>query len=209
MNYDRYSAIAVSREGRKLTVTLNNPAALNAVTPGETVAVLLRYPAGSFGPWRWPENLAVTAPGLLVALRFVLRSTACVSLVALITASTATPDLLRGLRGLGVPPSFVLTAGMMVRYLALLLRGAEEVHLAKLSRSLAGVGAAKERAWAAASLAEIFGRSRRLAEAVTRAMVSRGYAGEARALRSGSLRARDGLFFATCAATAALLFMKG
>jgi len=32
MNYDRYSTLAVGRDGRKLTVTLNNPAALNAVT---------------------------------------------------------------------------------------------------------------------------------------------------------------------------------
>ncbi|CAG1011807.1 MAG: enoyl-CoA hydratase/isomerase family protein [Rhizobiaceae bacterium] len=32
MNYDRYEAIEVSREGRKLTLTLSNPAALNAVT---------------------------------------------------------------------------------------------------------------------------------------------------------------------------------
>lgn len=32
MNYDRYEAIEVSREGRKLTLTLSNPGALNAVT---------------------------------------------------------------------------------------------------------------------------------------------------------------------------------
>ncbi|MCR5859699.1 enoyl-CoA hydratase/isomerase family protein [Mesorhizobium sp. J428] len=32
MNYDRYEAIEVGREGRKLTLTLSNPAALNAVT---------------------------------------------------------------------------------------------------------------------------------------------------------------------------------
>jgi cobalt/nickel transport system permease protein len=191
------------------TLALAVPACLNVVTGGPAVLVLLRYPAGSLGPWRWPENLAVTAPGLYVAVRFVLRSTACVSLAALLTASTSPPELLRGLRGLGVPSPFVMAAGMMARYLALLLRGAEEIHMAKLSRSIGGVDVARAQAWAAASLGETFRRSRALAEEVTHAMISRGYSGEAKSLTEPRLRVRDGLFLGACAAAAALLCWKG
>lgn len=180
------------------------PAALSPVTPGQPLVVLLHYPAGSWGPWRWPADLSVTAGGLYVALRLLLRTTACLSLAALLGASTPGPALWRSLRGIGVPAVFCMTAGMMARYLDLLLRAAEEVHLAKISRGGAK-GAGFERAWAAASLGEIYQKTRRLAGEVTRAMVSRGFTGEARLLEEGRFSPADLLFLLACFAGAVAL----
>lgn len=180
------------------------PAALSPVTPGQPLLVLLRYPSGSWGPWRWPADLSITAGGLYVALRLLLRTAACLSLAALLTASTPAPALWRALRGLGAPAVFSMTAGMMARYLELLLRAAEEVHLAKISRGGAR-GAGFERAWAAASLGEIYQKTRRLADEVTRAMVSRGFTGEARLLQDGRFGAGEVLFLLASLAGAVAL----
>jgi|WetSurMetagenome_2_1015567.scaffolds.fasta_scaffold23822_2 energy-coupling factor transporter transmembrane protein EcfT len=166
-------------------VALCTPAALNLVTPGRPVLVLCHLGAGSWGPWSWPETLALTDQGLLVAVRLLLRIAACASIGALMTASTRPGDLFRGLRGLGVPSGFVLVLDMTVRYLAVLLQSAEEIHLAKLSRSIAHVPTRRDRAWVAAGIGEVYRKSRKLAGEVGDAMVSRGFSGEVKSLSAG------------------------
>ena len=153
-----------------------------------------------------PEYLTITDRGVFVAARFTLRSLACVSFAAVLAASGRPQDLLKGLRGLGVPAAFVMVAGMMTRYLSLLLESAEQIHLAKLSRSIRGVGVKREHAWAAADMGEIYRRSRHLAEEVSDAMVSRGYTGEVRTLDAPRWRSRDLLFVCACATMAAALW---
>jgi cobalt/nickel transport system permease protein len=183
------------------------PAALNIVTEGTPLWVLVHLGGGSWGPWHLPDYLTVTDRGVYVAVRFTLRSMACVSFGAVLAASGNPQDLLRGLSGLGVPAAFVMVAGMMTRYLTLLLESAEQIHLAKLSRSIGGVGAKREQAWAAAGMGELYRRSRRLAGEVTAAMVSRGYTGEGRAMGERRWRGQDVLFVAACATLAALLLV--
>ena len=175
------------------------PAALNLVTPGRPVLVLCSLGAGSWGPWSWPDTLALTDRGLFVALRLLLRMTACVSIGALLVAGTRPRDLFRGLRGLGVPSGFVLVLDMTVRYLAVLLRSAEEIHLAKLSRSIAHVPTRRDQAWAAAGIGEIYRKSRKLAGEVADAMESRGYAGEVRSLSAGRWGWPETVLLCACA----------
>jgi cobalt/nickel transport system permease protein len=184
------------------TLAVAAPAALNLVTEGAPLWVLGHLGGGSWGPWHLPEYLTITDRGVYVAVRFTLRSMACVSFGAILAASGNPQDLLRGLRGLGVPAAFVMVAGMMARYLSLLLESAEQIHLAKLSRSIGGVGVKREQAWAAAGMGELYRRSRRLAEEVTEAMVSRGYTGETRTLAATRWRGQDILFVAACATLA-------
>ncbi len=191
------------------TLALAVPASFNVVTEGAPLVVLCHLGGGHWGPWRVPELLAVTDRGLFVAARFALRSAACVSLASVLAASTRPQDLFKGLRGLGVPSAFVMVAAMMTRYLDLLLRSAEEIHLAKLSRSLGGVGVAREQVWAAAGMGELYRRSRTVAESVAEAMVSRGYTGEIHTLRQGRWSWRDGAFVAGCLAFGAGLLALG
>jgi len=144
------------------------PAALNIVTPGSPVLVLRAS----------NPVLTVTDAGLMVAGRMMLRVAVCVSLVLLLTATTRPERLFKGLRALGVPVVFVMLLGMMERYLWVLARAAEEIHLAKVSRSITRGSIRQEQAWVAAGMGSLFRRTHTLGHEVYLAMISRGYTGE-------------------------------
>lgn len=141
------------------------PAVLNVITPGNEVIHL---------PWK----LAITDAGLVVAVRFILRTTVCITLAMLLTVTTKPARLFRGLRGLGVPRVFVMLLMMMERYLVVLARCAEEIHLAKISRSISPGSLREEQVWVAAGMGSLFRRTRSLGQAVYLAMISRGFTGE-------------------------------
>lgn len=142
------------------------PATLSLVTPGSPVLAL-------------SPKLVITDAGLLVASRFVLRAALCVTLVLLLTATTRPDRLFRGLRSLGVPKLFVMLLIMMERYLWVLVRSAQEIHVAKISRSITQGSLRDEQAWVAAGMGSLFRRTRALGHEVYLAMISRGYTGEA------------------------------
>jgi len=176
------------------------PATLNVITPGHVV-----WHLGQVGPWR----LAVTTPGLLVAARFVLRVAVCVSLALLLAVTTRPARLFRGLRALGVPKIFVMLLLMMERYLAVIVRAAEEIHEAKLSRSLAPGSLRQEQAWVAAGMGSLFRRAEKLGNAVHLAMISRGYTGDIYLLDEPRWTAREWAFLAALLlVVAGLLIMR-
>jgi len=181
------------------------PASLNVVSGGEPLLTLWRPAGGALGPWRMPESVAVTADGLVVVGRMVLRTASCAAIAALLTATTRPHQLLGALRSLGVPQAFVMVLAMTERYLAVLLQAARELHLARLARSVGAVGVRREEAWAGAGVGALFRRTRSLADEVTAAMVSRGFFGEVRLLRHGRMRAGDWLLVAAAAGVAAIL----
>ncbi|HEY3284678.1 MAG TPA: cobalt ECF transporter T component CbiQ [Armatimonadota bacterium] len=191
------------------TAALMLPALLNLVSPGEPVLVLWRSQGGTLGPWHLPRLVGVTDSGLLVSARMVLRATVTVSLVSLLTTTTPAPRLLRGLRALGVPQVFVMVLMMMERYLSVLVRAAEEIHLAKLSRSLGGGGLRQEHAWLASGMGSLFRRTQSLGDAVYQAMISRGYTGEVYLLEESRWRGADWCFLALCAGLSALALLSG
>lgn len=183
-----------------LTALLMLPAAMSPISPGAPVLSLWRMANGHI--------LAITAPGLLVLARFVLRTAAALALAGLLTATTPPHRLIHGLRALGVPRLFVMLLAMMVRYLAVLLRVAEEIQLGKLSRSpLPGI-AARERRWAAAGIGALFRRTQALSDNVHLAMLSRGYTGEARLLDPPHWRAGDWVFLLCAAIGVAMLLIS-
>ena len=141
------------------------PATLSQVTPGSPVLTL--HP-----------SLVVTDAGLILAARFILRAAVCVTLVLLLTSTTRPDRLFRGLRSLGVPKVFVMLLSMMERYLWVLARSAEEIHLAKISRSITSGSLHDEQAWVAAGMGSLFRRTRALGHEVYLAMISRGYTGD-------------------------------
>lgn len=159
------------------------PAALNVFTPGAPLLPL------------W-GSLAVTDAGCYVAARLVLRTLACVTLTLLLVATTPPARLFHGLRALGVPRVAVMLLAMMARYLVVLARAAEEIHLARLSRTLAPGTLRQEQAWVAAGMGALFRRAHALGEDVYLAMLARGYTGDAPLLAPPRLGWRDGVFLA-------------
>lgn len=168
------------------------PAATNLVTPGASVFDIWRLGhILKIGPWVLPSAISVTDAGLVVSARFMLRALDCVSLTYLLIATTDPTLLLNGLRNLGVPRVFGMVLTMAQRYIAVMLRAAEEIHLAKLSRTISGGPMRSEQRWAAAGIGILFRRTYRLAGEVQNAMVSRGYDGDLQIGSHSIARASD------------------
>jgi len=210
-------ALSTGLRGRRLaplwlgvpffTLALALPAALNLITPGQTLWVLLTPAAGRLGPWPVPEQIAITLPGLIVAARFFLRTIACVACALTLTASTDPAALVVGLRRLGLPRVFGMVLTMMQRYLVVVLRAAENLHLAKLSRTLGPETVGQGQRWAASGMGMLLLSSLRLAEGVHRSMVARGYDGEIRTLCAPRFGRRELRLVIASAALAATLVL--
>ena len=100
---------------------------------------------------------------------------------------------------IGIPKIFVTLLTMMERYLGVISRSAEEIHLAKLSRTIQSGSLRQEHNWAAAGIGSLFRRSQSLGHQVYMAMISRGYTGEIYTLADDKWKKLDFLFMALCA----------
>lgn len=156
------------------------PATLNVVTPGPALWVLSREP-----------YLAVTEPGLAASGLLILRMGVAVSCVLLLVMTTRWNELLRGLRTLCMPRIFIVVLAMTYRYLALLLQSAEEMFIARQSRTVGRTAGGQNRRFLGGVIGALFGKSLALTEEVHAAMLSRGWTGEVRALQPLRLRVVD------------------
>lgn len=184
------------------------PSILNIVVPGHIVAVIWRpEPGSAIGPWHLPATIGITSTGLTVACRFILRVLTCVTFTALMTATTRQDALIDGLRRLGMPRIFGMILAMMQRYISVLLQSAEEIHLAKLSRTLDGSSVLKEQRWAASGIGSLFRRTHRLSEEIHRAMVSRGYDGDIRMMHQTRISKSDIIWPLICIVFSTLMIL--
>ena len=169
------------------------PATFNVVTPGVPLLQI------------WPHPyLAVTRPGLLLALVLTLRVATGVTLAALLTLSTRWNDLLRALRVLFVPRLWVSVLAMTYRYLAVLMQTATDQFVARRSRMVGRATNAGGRGFVGASMGALFGKTLALSEEVHGAMLSRGFNGDMRTLSRPHWRASDTLWVAAIVLVALL-----
>jgi cobalt/nickel transport system permease protein len=186
------------------------PATLNIFTPGEPVWVI-----GSigdeirFGPYAIPSEIAITRQGVSSALLLVGRVGASMSLVLLLTVTTPWADLLKAFRCLGVPQIYVQTLNMAWRYMLLLARIVEDIHIAKISRTIRPGKTRTEQRWIAGQMGFLFKRSIQLSNDVHRAMVARGYQGEVRILSVLRLQRKDYVWMLSCAGLSGILVYLG
>jgi len=181
------------------------PAITSAVTPGHALLTLWHDQHIGVGPLHLPQSLSVTSAGLVTASRLVLRVTAAVSFAALLTLTTRWTDLLRSLRAVGVPRAFVFILGMAFRYVHLLLRLAQEMFVARRSRTVGPVSSRENRRFVAAAAGALFGKSQAMGEQVYLAMQARGYTGEVYTLAQFRLRRLDAVWISLTAVSVAAL----
>lgn len=172
------------------------PATLSIVTPGHVLLPL----------WHWHgQPQGFTSQGLTSAGLIISRVAVSISLVVLVTITTAWTRLLAGLRVLGVPRMFLLIVGMSYRYIFHLLSTVEDMYLARKARTLAKTTHdATARRFLGASAGVLVGKSHQLSEEVHQAMVARGYRGNPVVLERLRWRATDALFLVTALACAVL-----
>jgi cobalt/nickel transport system permease protein len=191
------------------TAVVALPAVTSWVTPGHAVVTIWGGADVNLGPWHLPGTLAVTAPGLLVATRLLLRVTCAVSFAVLLTLTTRWNDLLHALRAVGVPRMFVVVLAMAYRYVHLLVRMTQEMVVARRSRTVGSASAAENRRFLGAAVATLFGKSQATSEQVYGAMVARGYRGETYTLDRWRLTQFDLVWgSAVIVALAALIVME-
>ncbi len=155
------------------------PAVTSWVTPGTSILTIWNLGhALSIGPFTIPGNVYVTSEGLIVASRFLLRTIDCITLSYLLVSTTDSQILLSGLRRLGMPKIFGMVMTMAQRYVEVILRAAEEIHLAKLSRTISSGPIRNEQRWVAVGMGLLFRKTHRLAGEVHNAMLSRGFDGD-------------------------------
>lgn len=169
------------------------PATLNLVTPGRTLLALWHHP-----------DIAITVPGLTLAATLLLRVGVAVTLAALLTLSTPWNDLLRALRVIHVPRLFVSVLAMTYRYLAVLMQSADDLFVARRSRTVGRTTNASGRHFVGASIGALFGKTVSLSEEIHNAMLSRGFTGDMHTLSRFRWQLRDSLWIIATLLTACL-----
>lgn len=138
--------------------------------------------------------LAITQPGIITAAFLLMRVGASVSLAVLLILTTRWAMLLKAMRVLHVPQTFVLILGMTYRYIYVLLHTANNIFLARSSRVVGRVSGADQRHWLTASIGVLLAKSYTLSEEVYLAMQSRGFRGEAQVMDWMTWRRADWLW---------------
>jgi cobalt/nickel transport system permease protein len=139
-------------------------------------------------------EFSITHQGLAAAMIFVLRVITCVSLVVLLNITTRHFELLKVLRIFKIPQLFIMILGMCYRYVYLFVGIIQNTYLAIKSRVGSVVQYQKGQDIVAWNISSLWERSLGLNEAVYKAMLSRGYQGEALAWNDFKIRARDYLW---------------
>jgi cobalt/nickel transport system permease protein len=145
--------------------------------------VLFRLP---LGPW----NAAVSQPGVERFASIAIKSWISVQAAIVLAASTPFPDLLAGMRAVGVPRLLVAIFGLMWRYLFVLADEALRLLRARAARSgrsdLPGARPGGGLAWrarvAGGMAGNLFLRAFERSDRIYMAMLSRGYNGDVRSI---------------------------
>jgi cobalt/nickel transport system permease protein len=171
------------------------PSLFNIFVPGEPLLTIIKFKDKVFiGPFEIPETISITKQGLSTATLFIMRVTTSVSLVVLLVLTTRWQYLLKSLRTLQVPQMFTFIISMTYRYIHLLLRLIEEIHLAKKSRVIKKTTLSEGQRWVTSQIGVILKRSLKMSEDVYSAMVSRGFANDVKILDTFMIRKIDYLW---------------
>jgi len=180
------------------------PAVLNLTSGGRVLLPLLTLDGPwHLGPYTVPSVVGISGEGLRTAGAFLLRTLTSTAAVLCLALCTRWTDLLASLRSLRLPSLFVQTIGMTVRYLHLLLRQSEEVHLGKKSRTICRSPLASDQLWVGSRIAAAWEKGLHLMTDVSDAMTARGFTGDFRFPRGRTFAAADWVFLALAAALCA------
>jgi cobalt/nickel transport system permease protein len=172
-------------------VLLSAPAITAWITPGPALL--------SLGP------LSITAPGLLVATRLVLRVAAGAGFGLLVIWTTRWTDILRALTAMRVPDLVVATLAMTQKQIMSLLRTVENMHLARESRMLSAGTVRDNRGWVVERMAFVARRSMKTADDVYDAMLARGFSGAMPSLVDLRATRRDAFWLTASLAACVLI----
>jgi cobalt/nickel transport system permease protein len=187
--------------------TLAAPSAFNIVVDGTVVYPLLHLEsAHTFWVYQIPQTIGVTREGLLGVARLTLRVADSLAISLLVLHTTPFAEVMRALKVLRVPDTFLLVVTLSYKYIFIFAQTAEEMHFAKKSRLVGGVDAAGARGWVVGRIGLLFRKTQLRCEEIYKAMLARGFSGEVRLAPSAPMRPKDWAWGAGFFAAAVLLF---
>ena len=158
------------------------PAAFNFITPGTAVVTIFKWDA---------FYLYISKQGLEGVAVFLLRVGTMVSLLSLFMLTTSYPDVFRALQNFPIPKLFVTALSMTFRYIMVLIKVAEDSHLARKARTIKPLTLKQGHGWLASRIWLILERSLEMAEDVYLAMTARGFMGEVKTMATFEIKGRD------------------
>jgi cobalt/nickel transport system permease protein len=168
------------------------PASLNVITPGKIILNIIAFNKPShFWIYNIPQNIGLTENGLQVVALVFLRVLNSVSFALLIVFTTPFPALVKSLKIIGVPDTFLMIISLAYKYIFILSRTIEETYFALKSRLFMNIKKSNIRKLVGGRIFFIFKRSIIIYENTYYAMVSRGYNGKVVLHSSEKLAFRD------------------
>ena len=158
------------------------PAAFNFITPGAAVVTIFKWDA---------FYLYISKQGLEGIAVFLLRVGTMVSLLSLFMLTTSYPDVFRALQSFPIPKLFVTALSMTFRYIMVLIKVAEDSHLARKARTIKPLTLKQGHGWLASRIWLILERSLEMAADVYLAMTARGFNGDVKTMRVFEMKGRD------------------
>src|SRR3989344_185785 len=154
------------------------PSAFNFISHGTPVLRIFRW--DSYG-------LYITAEGLEGIYIFLLRVVSMTSILSLFVLTTGYPDIFRALQSFPIPRFFIAALSMTFRYIIVLIRIAEDSHLAKKARTIKPLTLKEGYGWLASRIWLMMER----AEGIHLAMAARGFNGDVKTMRVFEMKGRD------------------
>lgn len=136
-------------------------------------------------------GFTVTSQGVRSAAFLISRAETSATLAALLVLTTPWAWVLKSLRVLKCPASFVAILGMTYRYIFEILRTALDMFESRRSRTVGPLTPAESRRLAASTVGVLLSKSFQLSGDVHLAMQSRGFRGEVRVLPDFRARTAD------------------
>lgn len=152
------------------------PSAFNVITPGEVILPLLQL-SKNYSLWIYqiPKEIGITKQGVDGVLMLTSRVMNSLALSLLVSYTTPFPEIIRALRLLKVPDSFLIIVTLSYKYIFIFAKTVEDMHLAKKSRLAGPVSNAEARRWIAGRFAFLFKKTQLRCEEIFKAMVGRGF----------------------------------
>jgi energy-coupling factor transporter transmembrane protein EcfT len=183
------------------------PSAFNVITSGEIVLPIVRLPKSyTFWIYHIPADIGLTREGIYGVAMLTLRVINSLSLSFLVLYTTPFHEVIRALKVLKVPDSFLIIITLCYKYIFIFSKTVEEMHLAKKSRIIRELNHAEAREWIAGRMAFIFRKTRLRCEEVFKAMIGRGFSDSIKFYGFGKMRNAD-WFAAIFLFFAAILFL--
>jgi cobalt ECF transporter T component CbiQ len=152
------------------------PSAFNVITKGEIILSVVKLSRPyNFWIYHIPAEIGITKEGIYGVALLTMRVINSLSLSFLVVYTTPFHEIMRALKVLKAPDSFLIIITLCCKYIFIFSKTVEDMHLAKKSRIARELSNTEAREWIVSRIGFIFRKTRLRCEEVFKAMIGRGF----------------------------------